>query len=215
MRVLVVCLTLFLLVACDREDAKNLKDGAAITAVSDGSVMPDSPLQTPERLLASPPAGWTLAFQFNDDRSKLSDFVPEGETDIAWTQKISFESFTNDINADPLNMLDDEVRRDEQKCEFVQHFNLFSGYENGYPTSVRLFHCGNNHFVDRGEVKMMKTIQGAEQFYIVRILARIEPFAMNKPNFSEEEVVRWTGYLRRISLCDTAAPEHPCPVDDS
>ncbi len=204
MRTLLVLLALAFLSGCN-ETSKPADDQLTNTETAKET----SPAQT-EQLLAVPPSGFVRVFQLNDKKSRLSDFVPVGETDISWTQKVSFESFINDIGADPINMLDDEVRRDKQRCDFVQHFNIFSGYENGYPTSVRLFHCGNNQFVGRGEVKMIKTIQGEETFYLIRVLTRIAPFAMNKPGFTSDQVAEWTDYLRRINLCDDSIPEKSC-----
>ncbi len=168
--------------------------------------------RTSEQLMADPPEGWQLTYQLNNSTTRLSDYVPAGETDINWTAKISFESFSDIADADPIEMLLNEAEADRKRCSFVQHFNLYSGLENNYPTSVRLFMCGENTAVGRGEIKIIKAIQGQQYFYLVRILSRIEPFEVNAADFANDIIASWSSYLRTIKLCDSTDQRHPCGV---
>ncbi len=163
-----------------------------------------------EQLLASPPPDWTLVYQLNNVTSRLSDFIPPGESENEWTTKLSFESFTGLKGADPIETLLSEVTSDEQNCSFVQHFNLYSGLENGYPASVRLYFCGENLLTGKGEVKLVKAIGGNEYFYLVRILKVIEPFQINEPDMAKEEIAEWSSYLRKIVLCDPQSAAQAC-----
>ena len=165
-----------------------------------------------EQLIASPPPDWHRVYQLNTPKTRLSDFVPKGESDTDWTSKLSVESFvTDDEEIDPINLLLHEVEQDKEKCAFVQHFNLFSGLQNAYETSVRLFLCGKNEFVGKGEVKLVKAIRGNGQFYTVRLIRRLPPFSVNEPDFAKEEIAAWSIYVRRVMLCDDTREEHPCP----
>ncbi len=97
------------------------------------------------------------------------------ETGSDWTTKLSFESFSELVSIDPIQVLLTEVEQDKKKCNFVQHFNLFSGLENGYPSSVRLFLCGKTTLTNAdgsntGEVKMIKAIQGLDYLYVITVL---------------------------------------------
>ena len=164
-----------------------------------------------ERLLATPPRNWKLSYRLNNEKSRLSDFVPPAESDTNWTTKVSFESFRGLVDTDPITILLQEALRDEDKCSFVQHFNLFSGDENAYPTSVRLFMCGNNSFIDKGEVKLIKAIAGNEYFYMIKIIKRLASFEPNQPDVAKQEIAMWSAYVRDISVCDPNQAEHPCP----
>ncbi len=168
-----------------------------------------------EKLLAAPPQDWKLVYQLNNVSSRLSDFVPPGEEESDWQTRLSFESFSNLVDSNPIDVLLAEAERDRKNCAFVQHFNLFSGFENNYPASVRLFLCGENSFVNKGEVKMVKAIQGNDYFYIIRLVKRIEPFKPGEADFSEDEIAGWSSYLRAISLCHEGATDHPCPDSPS
>lgn len=167
--------------------------------------------ESSEQLLAKPPDDWKLIYQLNNPSARLSDFVPPQETAFEWTTKLSFESSRVLVDSDPIQVLLAEADLDQKNCRFVQHFNLFSGLENNFPASVRLFLCGENTLVKKGEVKMIKAIAGNDYFYLIRILKRIEPFDVDKPEFAKAEVAEWSSYIRNISLCDPGKPEHPCP----
>ena len=156
-------------------------------------------------------ADWKLIYQLNNTSTRLSDFVPPQETDSEWTTKLSFESFKKLVDSDPIEVLLAEVNRERKNCSFVQHFNLFSGLENNFPASVRLFLCGENTSINKGEVKIIKAIAGNDYFYLIRILKRIEPFSIDQPEFANEEIAAWSNYIRSISLCDPGKVEHPCP----
>ena len=200
-----LCL-LFLLVACST--SSTLQDGMEPSAEKEPSAnRPPSP----ERLLAEPPHGWKLIYQINNRTTRLSDFVPADESEADWSTNLSFESFQELIDADPIEILLSEVERDKQRCSFVQHFNLFSGLENGYPASVRLFLCGRDSISGNGEIKMVKAIQGEDYFYFVKMFKQIEPFIANEAEFQAEEIAIWSTYLRKISLCNSKNMAHSCP----
>ena len=107
-------------------------------------------------------------------------------------------------------MLIHVISKDSQKCNFVQHSNLFSGLENNYPTSVRLYLCGESNITNKGDIKIVKAIQGKQYFYVIRIVSRIAPFEQNMSNFSKYVIATWSTYLKGITLCDDAQSLHAC-----
>ena len=167
-------------------------------------------VESTEQLLATPPADWALVYQLNNISSRLSDFVPQGESISDWTTKLSFESFSDLADIDPIQAMTSEVEQDKKRCVLVQHFNLYAGLENGYPSSVRLFMCGENKHTGLGEVKMIKIIQGNDYLYAITIVRRTASFKPNEPDVSDEEIAQWSTYFRGISLCDNAYEEHSC-----
>jgi hypothetical protein len=172
---------------------------------------PTDEIDSTEQLRASPPPDWNLIYQLNNINSRLTEFVPQNELTSTWSTKLSFESFHELADIDPIQILLTEVEQDKKNCRFIQHFNLYSGLENSYPSSVRLFLCGENLETEIGEVKMIKVIQGKDYLYVITLLKKIDPFEPNEPQFKEEEIATWSTYLRGISLCDDEDNSHHCP----
>ena len=171
---------------------------------------PDTKNETGERLLATPPKDWINVFQLNNSNTRLTDFIPPDQSKADWSTKLSFEAHTTKaLSLDPIELLFSEAETDKSRCNRVSHYNIFSGLENNYQTSVRLFLCGENTFTDRGEIKLIKAIRGNDYLYSVRIVRRIPPFDVNDEDPPKQEVALWSNYLRKISLCDGSS-DHPC-----
>ncbi|MDA0790910.1 MAG: hypothetical protein O2780_15815 [Proteobacteria bacterium] len=184
-----------------------------LLATGCAATTPDPVITTPqgnEILQVQPPDDWQRVFALNAIETRLVDYLPEGENESNWTAKLSFESIDAEDRGDPLQMLDHEALADQENCTFVQYFNLFSGFENNYPTSVRLFLCGQEKGTDRGMVKIIKVIQGDEYVYTIRLVSRIEAFDANESDFPKDVMASWSSYLREITLCNPTMVDHPC-----
>lgn len=189
--------------------------GVAACAVSqpEGQAPGDAPtVVAGEQLLASPPPEWELSYQLNTGNTRLVDYLPPGETSADWETRLSFESHQNLTDMDPLEALQAEADKSQETCERFSNFNLFSGMENNYPTSTRLMMCARNAFINKGEVTMLKVIQGNDYLYVIRLRKRVPPFAEGEPEISKEEVAGWSTYLSSISVCDNSRDSYPCPA---
>ena len=176
---------------------------------------PDTRNETGERLLGTPPKDWVNVFQLNNDNTRLTDFIPPDQSKSDWSTKLSFEAHTTEVlSIDPIELLFSEAETDQSRCNSVTHYNIFSGLENYYQTSVRLFLCGENSFTNRGEIKLIKAIRGNDYLYSVRIVRRTPPFDTNEEEIRKVEVALWATYLRKISVCD-GSPDHPCPQPEA
>ena len=164
-----------------------------------------------EQLMAGPPQGWELSYQMNRGSTRITDFVPPGESGIDWITKLTFESNKDLVGSDPSKIIQADVSDAQKNCDFVQEFNVFSGKENKYPTATRLILCGNKKQLQKGEVSMLKAIGGKDYFYIISLVKYVPPFKKGKSGFDHKEVAAWSRYLRTIRLCDTASSDHPCP----
>lgn len=163
-----------------------------------------------EKLLAKPPNGWKIIYQINNIDTRLTDFIPAEDNEITWRTKISFESFKEFGTADPIEVTLDEVDEDKKQCSFVQHLNLFSGLENNYPTSIRLYSCGKHSITEKGEVKMLKAIRADEYFYVIRLVRRLDPFDANQTGMEKGEIAAWSNYMKKIIVCNENQENHPC-----
>lgn len=186
--------------------------------VSEGNISTlDSTIEsTTETLIAQAPADWQHIFELNNGDTRLSDFIPPGESEDNWTTKLSFESHTQLTDIDPIAIMMGEISKKNEICKNIDHSNLFSGLENNYPTSVRLILCGENAHTSLGEVSLTKGIQGLDYFYIIRIEKKVPIFEKGKPEFTENEIAEWSSYLKRIVLCDLdETRDHACPSSKS
>ena len=198
-RILIIGLALLLLVSCITEPVVSDSQKAA------------EPVAKTERLLASPPKDWQLIYQLNSGDVRLSDFIPPDETEKDWQTKLSFEAHSQLVDSDPISIIMGEIESKNEICTHIDHFNLFSGFENNYPTSVRLIQCGENAHSQLGEISLIKAIQGNDSFYIVRFLKKVPTFVKGKAEFTNEEVADWSSFLKRVSLCDEDDTDHRCP----
>ncbi len=151
-----------------------------------------------------------MVYQFNNNQTRISEFVPPAETAVEWASKLTVESHAELAGTDPIEIQMAEIKRLQENCDFVQHFNLFSGLENDYPTSVRLAMCGNNKLVGRGEVAITKAIQGQDYLYVIRISRKVPSFEIGEAEIEREAVATWSAYLAQVKLCNPEAEAHPC-----
>lgn len=166
-----------------------------------------------ERLLAAAPEGWTAVFAANRPGVRIAEYVPPGDTADTWTEKLSFEAFGGEPLPDPIGMLVEIARDQQATCNGFADHNTFSGFENGYPTSVRLFVCRNNAITKRGQITLVKAIQGRERVYVITRAQRVPPIESDAMlPIAQEDMAQWAQYARAISLCDSASEAHPCPA---
>jgi hypothetical protein len=173
----------------------------------------DTATNETERLLAEPPDGWVAVFANKRPGVRMAEYVPAGESGQEWSEKVSFESFGGEPLPDPIGMLVEIARDQSETCNGFADNNTFSGYENGYPTSVRLFVCRNNAVTQKGQITLVKAIQGQTQLYVVTRARRVPPIESDAMlPMAHEDMADWSTYMRAISLCDTAdSRHHPCP----
>ena len=141
---------------------------------------------------------------------RLADFIPAEEDVKAWRTKLSIEAHQGLDDIDPISALFGEIQNASDVCTNFSHSNLFSGIENGYPTSVRLMECGENAHSSKGEISIIKAVQGNAYFYFVRLLRRTEPFTDSTEAIQKSEIAAWSTYLKGITVCDKDISDHTC-----
>ena len=58
-------------------------------------------------------------------------------------------------------------------CDKFSDHDTFSGLENDYPTSVRLFICYQNKLTKKGQLTLVKTIKGDSHFFVITRAKRV------------------------------------------
>jgi hypothetical protein len=182
-----------------------------------GVATPDSPasvIMPPkgEQLLAEPPSHWQQSFRSDAGGIRLVEYLPPDTDPGNWTDKISFESFIGDPLPDPVDLMTSIEADQRSACEGFEVHQTFSGSENGYPTAVSLFVCYLNKLAKQGQVTMVKTIKGDENFYVVTRARRVAPIQRDaEAGMPPQAIAEWSLYLRAISVCNPTDAAHPCP----
>jgi hypothetical protein len=176
---------------------------------------PQPPLPTgPEQLLADAPTNWQQSFRTEGPGIRMVEFAPANADSKDWTDKVSFESFSGTPLPDPIELLTSIASDQRKTCNKFTDHETFSGLENGYPTSVRLFICDVNPLTNKGQLTLVKTIKGDQNFYVItraRRTAPIQPDPDGKMPAEAKTIAEWSLYLHAISACNTADSAHPCP----
>lgn len=168
-----------------------------------------------ETLMASPPTGWQQIYTLNTEKTRLVDYVPSDESKAEWKTKLSFESHQSLTSVDPISIVMGELDATRQNCEKIESFNLFSGEENNYPTSVRLTFCGENAHTGEGEITISKAIQGAEYLYLIKLLHRVPAFTSSDNGVTKEQIASWADYFGKVTVCDNRSTEHACSDEET
>jgi hypothetical protein len=88
-------------------------------------------------------------------------------------------------------------------CAGSQFNTVGKGVENGYAELVWMQSCPRNASTGKPEITWFKALQGNDSFYVVQKAFKFQP--------SEEQVVRWTQYLKGVALCDSRIAARACP----
>jgi hypothetical protein len=173
------------------------------------------PDTSPEHLLAEPPPGWLHSFHTEGPGIRMVEYVPPKSNPDEWTEKVSFESFSDPPLPDPIMLLKSIAEDQRKTCEKFSDHETFSGVENDYPTSVRLYICSENPLTRKGQLTLVKTIRGDTHFYVITRARRVPPIDTDA-KIPEPEVAKavaeWSLYLRAIKACNDTDERHPCPA---
>ncbi len=164
-----------------------------------------------ETLLLQTPPAWLQVTAQQTDTFRLAEFIPAGQDEVQWFDKIFVESNNLEPLPDPIVFLEAMGKEQKTECEGTNDTNVYSGIENGYQTSVRLLVCNKNLVSARGEVTLIKAIRGNDNFYVISRARRSESLQTETSPLSDQEMGEWSLYMRSIKLCDPRNDAHPCP----
>lgn len=178
-----------------------------------------------EQLRLIPPDAWVLTAS-----SKLGQFAraqyqrplpapPAGDTqprdDNLPIETLTLEQLDPTGIANPIAFLENLAAEQAERCDDFNSTAISSGYENGYPTAVRLMRCPLRRVNRTATVSLAKAIAGNSRYYLLifekRAPATTAAGAEALAFASEEDIASWSLYLRQASLCDSSQPAaHPC-----
>lgn len=188
---------------CMREMMKS----AVITLIGfSGSIAFGQSLIDAENLLFSPPKDFKIGFQSNRDSRLMTEWVPAAETVENWTQMLTVQIYRG-ATVDAARFLEGVGKRYMDACPGTAAKGIFTGQANGYVVSMLLLKCPNNPSTGKPETTAFRVIKGNDALYSVQRAWRAVP--------SDREVDDVMHALAKTTVCDTRAPEHPCPAFDS
>ena len=169
-----------------------------------------APTPDGEMLLATPPRGWEETGAMQTPALRMAEYGPPQEPP-GTLERLTFEAQPGKPLPDPIEFVL-AVRGDlAVRCEALEDINISSGYENGYPTSVRLMICPKFRDSPHGQVVMAKAIQGNDEFYVITRRLQVPAMEGQGQPLTAQAMAEWTAHLRAVQVCDTRTPEHACP----
>ena len=156
-----------------------------------------------EILLQNLPKGYRIDFQNRRDNVGMSVMLPQAETANNWTEVVITKIFFGLKAAELMGYQEFSAKKLAATCKNSEVKTLSNGEENGYPFSVWQQICPLNSLTGKFEKGLFKAIKGNDSFYVVEKTFRFDP--------PEEKVSQWMEHLKTIIVCDTRAPDHPCP----
>jgi hypothetical protein len=179
----------------------------AILIVGCGSVTAFAQQQMEaENLLFSPPKDFKVGYQSNRDNRLMTEFVPNGETVEDWTQMLTVQIYRG-ATVDAAAFLGGVGKRFMDACPGTTAKGIYTGQVNGYVVSMLLLKCPMNPGTSKPETTAFRVIRGKDALYSIQRAWRSVP--------SDQALDEVMHALGKVTLCDTRAPEHPCPSFDS
>jgi hypothetical protein len=183
-----------------------LKSVAIVLIGCSATVAYGQSLINAENLLFSPPKDFKIGFQSNRDNRLMTEWVPAAETAEDWTQMLTVQIYRG-ATVDAATFLQGVGKRYMDACPGTTAKGIYTGQVNGYVVSMLLLKCPNNPSTGKPETTAFRVIKGKDALYAVQRAWRALP--------SDQDVDDVMHALGKVTVCDTRAPEHPCPSFDS
>jgi hypothetical protein len=134
----------------------------------------------------------------------MQEMVPAAETVEAWTEMVTVQIFLGMKNVAPAQYSATLQGVWAKSCDKAQSHPVASGTENGYPFTLWLSSCPRNTATGKPEITWFKAMQGNDSFYLVQKAFKFQP--------SKAQIDTWMAYFKKVSVCDSRRPDHPCPT---
>ena len=165
-----------------------------------------------EQLFVPPPKGWTVVFHEIEDGSEITEVTPKGQNATDWSEMLAISIIDGKPTKTPQEILLERFAIIETGCSAVGGGPSNLAIENGFPTAMRAIACPKSTEWGKGEMSLIKVINGNERSYIIIRAWRGEPFAKGQLPLPDATTQQWLNFMSRVVLCDAREPKlHPCP----
>jgi hypothetical protein len=179
---------------------------AVIVAFSMVATASAEPLIEAENLVFSPPKGFKIGFESNRNNRLMTEWVGATETVEDWTQILTVQIYRG-ATVDAPTFLQGVAKRYTDACPGTTGKGIFTGQVNGYVVSMLVLKCPKNPGTGKPETTAFRVIKGKDALYSVQRAWRNAP--------SDQDFDDAMHLLAKVVVCDTRAPDHPCPSLDS
>ncbi len=133
----------------------------------------------------------------------MMELVPKSQTVENWTEMLTIQTFCGGLPCTPEGFYKGLFALWTKSCKNRFGQLISKGKENGYDDAFRPLICPLHSKMGKPEYTWFKAIRGNDSFYVVQKAWKYEP--------SNPEVVKWSEYLRKVSVCDSRIPGRRCP----
>ena len=159
-----------------------------------------------ENLLFSPPSDFKIGFQSDRDNRLMTEWIPAAETVEDWTQMLTVQIYRG-VAVGAASFLSSVGKRYMDACPGINSKGLSTAQANGYAVSMMVLKCPKNPATGKPETTAFRVIKGNDALYLVQRAWRANP--------SDTDLDDVMHSLSLVTVCDTRAPDHPCPSLDS
>src|SRR3569623_1963228 len=156
-----------------------------------------------ENLLVTMPQGYKVGFQQKSGGKQITEMVPSSETVEGWTEMVTVQIFGGMKGVTPDQFRGRMVQLWSGACANAVAGPPTLAVENGYPIAFWMMNCPVNKQTGKPETTWFKAIQGNDSFYVVQKAFKFDP--------SQDQIVQWAQYLKKVAVCDTRVPARACP----
>ena len=165
-----------------------------------------------EQLFVPPPPGWIVIHNANEDGVETTGLSPQGQTAESWTDMLAVAVTPGAPKKTPQDILKDKLAEIETACESVGAGPVGIAQENGYDTAMRAIACPRTKSLGKGEISLLKAMNGKERSYLIIRAWRGPAFEKDQMPLPAETTKQWLAFMNRVVLCDSRDPaRHPCP----
>lgn len=157
-----------------------------------------------ENLLTFMPPGFKVATHSVRNNVVFQEWIPANETLEGWSEMVTTQIILGRGDVDGGRYLTTIAQGWLKACPETKPNPISAGTANGYPLWTLMLQCPRLASTGKPETTLFRAIKGKDSFYLVQRSMRATP--------SRDQLAAMDKYLQTAVVCDTRAPEHPCPV---
>ena len=173
-----------------------------------------------QQIMLQQPAGWELAYLYEDRATSLAKFVPADQTLFDWREMLSAEAY-KDIATLSTRGPDTMLRAIQSDyaghcAEAITAETLDPPFINGYPGAAMLVSCMtladdfDGGTAAEGIQALVIAIRGREDFYVVRYAVRSPRPDPARPSLSAQNYRAYQELISPLLLCETGDDIRAC-----
>ena len=178
---------------------------ATLFLVVVSSAVADTPLQD-ENLLVALPTGWVLGNGARQGDLTMMEYVPAGQTVEDWKQMITVQILHGRGHVKPLAFLKEMTRaaKEQVVANGFSELSMDAPADPEYPTAGTIWLSEHVKSTGKGEITLIRVIQGKDALYVVQKAWRQSPFkTAEQMEVTTEEMREGIEFLWKARVVDT------------